>query len=224
MANDTLLNATLNASNATQIDVGTATQLFFSVVIPEIFSRFWIFVSAPFLYPEMWWMLIHLLLTFVLFEFYFERHRGEDLGWTAALANSIVLIFISMELLRSIYGHGPSPFAVVSQIVRDLFTIGLSEHMGMVVLILLLGALGIATAVINYFHFLPRRIAFLVSGHKTVNLLAYFLIVVVWRYVHADPMPLDFVTFVALLLYGALLWFALLVINHFRKGNRQYER
>lgn len=220
MANTTLANATLNATEV--VDVATATQLFFVVVIPEILSRFWTFFVAPFIYPHMWWLLIHLILTFVLFEFYFERHREEDLGWTAALANSVVMIFISMELLRSIYGHEPTPFGVFSHVFRDFLSLGFSEHMGMVALILILGILGVATAVINYFHFLPRKVAFIISGHKTVNLLAYFLIVVVFRYVYAEPIPLDFVTFIAIILYGALLWGILMTVNAFAK-NRSHR-
>lgn len=221
MANATVnatVNATLNASTNATVDVGTATQLFFSVVIPEILSRFWVFVSAPFVYPDMWWLLIHLVLTFVLFEFYFDRHREEDLGWTAALANSIVVIFVSMELLRKMYHHDMSPLQVFSQVIRD--ALAGADHMGLVTLILLLGGFGVATAVINYFHFLPRRVAFLVSGHKTVNLLAYFLIVVVWRSTHGVPIELDFVTFTALAIFGALLWGLIEFANRMRGRHR----
>ena len=203
----------MNATNATEVvDVGTATQLFFTIVIPELFSRFWSFVAAPFVYLEMWWLLIHLVLTFALFEFYFERHRDEDLGWTAALANSVVMIFISMELLRSIYGHKPSPFELFPNLLSDYFALGLNDQMVLVSMILVLGALGIATAVINYFHLLPRKVAFLVSGHKTVNLLAYALIVITWRFTHGTPMPLDGVTLVAVLMYGGLMWLVLTVV------------
>ncbi len=196
-------------------DVGTIVILFFTVVIPELFSRFFVFVAAPFLYPEMWWLLIHLALTFFLFEFYFERHHSENLGWTAALANSVVMIFISLELLRSIYGHYDSPFTVLWNVVQDYFALGLfHEQMVMVSLIFVLLGAGIFTAVINYFHLLPSKLAFIVSGHKTVNLLAYFLIVVVWRFTQDVPIPLDGVTFVAIILYGLLMWSLFFFINH----------
>lgn len=211
------VNQTINASTTVMdaIDMGTVVVLFFTVVLPELLSRLFVFVAAPVLYPEMWWLLIHLALTFFLFEFYFERHHAENLGWTAALANSVVMIFISMELLRSIYGHYDSPFVVLWTVAQDYFTLGFfADQMIMVSLILFLGIAGVATAVINYFHLLPSRLAFIVSGHKTVNLLAYFLIVVVWRYTQEVPIPLDGVTIVAIVLYGLMMWSAFFFINH----------
>lgn len=211
--NQTLVNATVNATST--VDVGTASLLFFTVVLPEIFRRFFVFIAAPFIYPEMWWLLIHLVLTFILFEFYFERHHSEDLGWSAALANSIVAIFISMESLRAIYHHEGSPFTVLIKTFTDLFSQPVFADKSLILfLVLLLGALGIATALINYFHLLPRKVAFIISGHKTINLLAYFLIVVVWRYTHDVPLPIDGITIIALMMFGALLWAILFIINH----------
>jgi len=210
------VNETINATVTTSqvVDMGTIVVLFFTVVIPELFKRLFVFVAAPFLYPEMWWLLIHLALTFFLFEFYFERHHGENLGWTAALANSVVMIFISLELLRSIYGHDDSPFRVFWTIAQDYVALGLfHEQMVMVSLIFLLLAAGAFTAVINYFHLLPGKLAFIISGHKTVNLLAYFLIVVVWRFTQGVPIPLDGVTFVAIILYGLMMWSLFFMVN-----------
>lgn len=218
--NETVMRAA-NTTNVTTADVGTAVQLLFTVLIPEVSSRYFAFITAPFIYPEMWWLLIHLVLTFVLFEFYFERHDGEDLGWSAALANSIVAIFISMELLRAIYHHSGTPWYVLGQALRDMFM--LNEQSLLVTLVLLLGGLGIFTAIINYFHLLPRQFAFLISGHKTINLLAYFLIVVVWRATHGKPIPLDGITLVALFLFGATLWLLLFMVNH-RIKRRKLKR
>ncbi|RME78489.1 hypothetical protein D6774_01045 [Candidatus Woesearchaeota archaeon] len=219
MVNETFVNVT--ASVAPSADIGTATHLFITVIIPEIAKRFFAFLSTPFIYPETWWLLTHLLLTFILFEFYFDRHEDEDLGWGAALANSIVMVFVSMELLRAVYHHEGTPFSVLWNVVQDALTF--SAHPDKVVilaLILLLGILGIVTAVINYFHFLPRKVAFIISGHKTVNLLAYFLIVIVWRYTHGKPLPLDGITLVALFLFGMMMWGILLLVN-FKRAKRK---
>lgn len=219
--NETLVNASSTAITST--DVGTAIILFFTVLLPEVLSRFFVFVAAPFIYPGIWWLLIHLILTFVLFEFYFERHAKEDLGWTAALANSVVMIFVSMELLRSIYGHKDNPFQVFVNVIGDYLSLGLNDQMIIVSLILILGVAGIATAVINYYHLLPRSISFIISGHKTVNLLAYFLIVATWRFVDDNPLPLDGITFFALLLFGAMLWSVIFFISHHRTKKHAHK-
>lgn len=215
--NSTLINSTINATNniTANADVGTAAQLFFTVLIPELFTRFATFIIAPFIYPGMWWLLIHLVLTFLLFEFYFERHNNEDLGWSAALANSIVAIFISMELLRALYHHEGSPFNVLAMVFKDFMTLPFfADKTIIILLVTLLGALGILTAVVNYFHYLPRKMAFIISGHKTINLLAYFLIVVVWRFTHEKPLPIDGVTIFAYAMFGALLWGIIFLINY----------
>jgi hypothetical protein len=220
--NETLLNATTNATQT--VDVATATQLFFTVLIPELFNRFFLFVSAPFVYPEMWWLLIHLVLTFTLFEFYFERHIDEDLGWSAALANSIVAIFISMELLRALYHHEGTPLSVMMNVINDYLTTSwFADEMIILTLVLLLGVLGVITAVFNYFHFLPRKIAFLISGHGTINLLAYSLIVIVFRYSYDNPVPIDGLTLFAVLLFGFTMWSLLFLINHHFKKRKHHK-
>lgn len=217
--NETLTNATATITSST--DLGTAIQLFFTVLVPELFHRYLLFFITPVTHPEMWWLLIHLILTFVLFEFYFERHEEEDLGWTAALANSIVMFFIAMELLRHIYGHSETPLAVLLQVLRDYAGIGFfSQQMMLVSLIILLGSAGMFTAVINYYHLLPRKLAFIISGHKTVNLLAYFLMVVTFRTYHGHEVPLDGVTLVALLMFGATMWAFMKLIVDYKKKRR----
>lgn len=207
-------NQTLNATAQAAPDIGQAVAVVFTVLLPELLGRLFVFIAAPFLYPEMWWLLIHLILTFLLFEFYFARHEGEDLGWSAALANSIVMVFISLELLRALYHHEGTPFSVGMQILRDFWSMGVTDHTAVVGLVLVLLGLGLLTAFINYFHVLPRRIAWLMSGHTTVNLLAYFLIVVVYRWEAGRPLALDGLTVFAALIYGALLWTLIFWINH----------
>lgn len=216
-------NVAIN-STAQSVDIGTATALFFTVIIPAILERLFVFVAAPFLYLDMWWLLVHLILTFVLFEFYFERHEDEDLGWSAALANSIVMIFIGLELIRHLYHHKGNPFGIAIQIAGDFLSQGISEFTFIVLLCILLVVAGFITAGINYFHALPKAIAWLISGHKMVNLIAYFLIVVVFKYDSGSPMPVDGITFVSLALYGALMWSLLFMINGQIKKRRRKKK
>ncbi|MFT4250649.1 MAG: hypothetical protein ACMXYD_04785 [Candidatus Woesearchaeota archaeon] len=224
------MNNTTAVTNATTevlttTDVSEAINLFFTVLIPAVFHKYIMFFTTPFIYPEMWWLLIHLILTFVLFEFYFERHENEDLGWTAALANSVVMMFISMELLRVIYGHTDGPIAVLIQIVKDYFSLGFfSEQMVLVTLILILGIGGIATALINYYHLLPRKLAFMVSGHKTVNLLAYFVMVVTFRRYNGEEFIIDGITITALLLFGATMWLLIYVLASTKKKKKTHHQ
>lgn len=222
------MNNTSVVDNATRlvnessglIDPGTATAAA-SAGLPRVFETLLLFFKAPFIYVDMWWLLVHIILTFVLFELYFEHHHHEELGWSAALANSIVMIFVAMELLRALYGHADSPLTVLGRMATDYFSLGLlSEKMKTVSLVLFLGGLGFFTALINYYHVIPRKLAYLFSGHKTVNLLAYFLMVVVWQNKHGQPLVIDRWTILALLLFGFILFITFKILNGFRRHSK----
>ena len=60
-------------------------------------------VKAPFINQDMLWMLLPLLATLILMEFYLGRYKEEDIGWSEALGNALVLVFVSIDLFRHLY-------------------------------------------------------------------------------------------------------------------------
>lgn len=176
--------------------------------IPLIFTRFWDLIAAPFRHAEMLWIIFPLFFTLIVMEFYYERNKNEELGWGAAVANSLILIFVTIDLIKTSFGHA-TPYTVLRNVMLAIFTEEvLPIEPQVLMLILLLGILGVSVTVINYFHLLPRTVAFGVSGHPPINFLAYFAIAIVYSAHTEHVIPLDLATLAA----GLLLFFIILFI------------
>lgn len=218
MASESVVNETLNASvnatsNATSLlnetimkaaDAAVTMQSF----LPLVFVRLWELLSAPFRHQEMLWIIFPLFFTLIVMEFYYDRHDDEELGWGAALANSLILIIVSIDLLKHSF-HYATPFVVLKEIVLAAFTdANLPLAPQVLILILFLGALGLTITIINYYHLLPRKMAFIISGHPPINFLAYFAIAIVYSTGTSHEIPFDIATLAA----GFLLFIVILVI------------
>ena len=108
-------------------------------ILSTIVERFIDLLDTPAHHPEMLWIVIPLLLIIVLMTVYFAKYRDEELGWNTALGNSFILIFVSIDLFRTIFSDGRSIGAMV------LASILLIES---VVLLF-----------VNFTHFLPKKIS-----------------------------------------------------------------
>lgn len=214
-------NLSLNASNATGLSLAERAGDVVSVgrdFMPLVLQRLWDLIAAPFRHQEMLWIIFPLLLTLIVLEFYFDRHGDEELGWAAAVANSLVLFIVAIDLVKHSF-PGDTPWQVLSQVVLAVFTSAeLSLEPQVLILILFVGTLGVIVTLINYYHLLPRKLAFEVSGHPPVNYLAYLAIVIVYTSHTGHAVPLDIPTLVA----AALLYvFLLLVFFYVRKMYRR---
>ncbi len=219
MAGNATLNASLNstlgaagnATNATGTDLlGKAGDAAVAAkdFLPLVLSRMWDLVAAPFRTQEMLWIIFPLLLTFLVLEFYFDRHGDEELGWAAAVANSLILFIVAIDLVRHSF-RDATPWDVVRTLALALFTKAqLPFAPQVLVLIAFLALMGLAVTLINYYHLLPRRLAFEVSGHPPVNFLAYFAIAIVYSEGTAHEIPLDMASLVA----AALLYVLMLLL------------
>jgi hypothetical protein len=207
------MNATLNGTNTTAQalnstvskagDALSAAQSF----IPLVFLRLWDLITAPFRHAEMLWIILPLFFTLIVMEFYYDRHDDEEMSWGAALANSLVLIFVAIDLIKVSFNNA-TPWAVLKQVVLYIFSDAqLDIAPQVLLLIIFLGCLGIGVTIINYFHLLPKRIAYIVSGHPPINFLAFFAIAIVYSTHTNHPIPFDMATLVA----GALLFVLILL-------------
>lgn len=202
-----VLNATNATGNISGSGMGWTDVLTTSKdLVPLILGRLWDLAAAPFRHQEMLWIIFPLLLTLLVLEFYFDRHGDEELGWAAAVANSLILFIVAIDLVKHSF-HQQSPIEVAKIVFLAVFT---KEQLPLapevLILILFLGVLGVLVTVVNYYHLLPRKLAFEVSGHPPINFLAYFAIVIVYSAGTEHPIPFDIATLVAgVLLYVLLL-------------------
>jgi hypothetical protein len=154
---------------------------FKDVVLPQLWERLTQIVTAPVKHQDMIWIVIPLITALLLMEFYFGRYKREELGWNSALANSLVLIFVSIDLFRRIYGD----FVAIS-------TSTLTQNMTQNLVALAIAIEGFIIMFFDFFHMLPKRMAFMVSSALPINLTAYFAIVFVY-----SKMPFDIYTIIA---------------------------
>jgi hypothetical protein len=200
-------NNTINSSLAATIDKAAAAVGTAQSFIPLVFTRLWELIAAPFRHAEMLWIIFPLFFTLIVMEFYYDRHDDEEMGWGAALANSLVLIFVAIDLIKTSFGN-ETPWVVLKQVMLAVFV-----HEAMPVtpqvlmLIIFVGSLGLGVTLINYFHLLPRKVAYVVSGHPPINYLAYFAIAIVYSTGTEHPIPFDMATLVA----GGLLFILILL-------------
>jgi len=127
--------------------------------------------SSPFHFTDMLWILIPLLFTLFLMELYFGRYKFEELGWNTAFSNTLVLIFVSLDLLRYLYNNGELIFGLKTILVGSVIF------------------LGVILTFFNFFHILPKELGFTISSKFPMNFLALCSLLIIYSRV-----PLDFAT------------------------------
>ncbi len=174
-----------------------STPYFFQHILPVLWERFSEIVSAPFRTPDMLWITLPLLITLFMMEVYFGRYRKEQLGWNTVVGNNLVLVFVSLDLLRRLYGT--SGIAAIPEVF--------ALHHGRTIIAVAVGLSGLLILYYDFFHLLPKRFAFTISSSLAVNLTAYLAIVLIYT-----SMAIDWYTlFAGLLLFAAAAAFFALV-------------
>jgi len=140
---------------------------------------------------NVFWEVLPLVITTIVMVAYFEKYRNEMMGWNSYVANSLVLIFVSIALFKDIYilnGNGAGNY------------IDFPEKS---IAVLFLLSIGLIIARLNFSHILPQKITSYISSPLTVNIIAYLVIL----YVHSN-FKNEWKIFVALV----VLFLALLLI------------
>ncbi len=163
--------------NETTTSIGTVANITWNYLSTDLFNRGTDIVQAPINTPNMLWMLLPLLATLLLMEFYFGRYKDEELGWNTAFGNTLVLIFISIDLFRHLYepsGQTILQFIVTASDIK-------------VIVPLIIAGLAMFLMLVDFFHFLPKKIAYIVSSPAYINLIGLLGIIVVY----SNKIPLD---------------------------------
>jgi len=135
----------------------------------KVLPSMWAILSAPFTSPDMMWIVTPLLISMALMQLYFGRHRNEELGWNTAFGNSISLIFVSVNLLQFVYNQfGWAGFNVLNPVTNKIY------------LIVGLGAISFTQLIINYYHLIPKKIAFFINSAVLTNMTAFISIILVY--------------------------------------------
>ncbi|MBW3014811.1 hypothetical protein KY330_00145 [Candidatus Woesearchaeota archaeon] len=165
--------------------------------LANLWPRFLELVYVPVKHPETIWIITPLVVTLILMQFYFGRYSKEELGWNTAFGNSIVLLFISIDLFRHIYGQ-PG--------YLDLFSF--STIIMKTLVASLVGLTAVWMSFLNFFHVLPEKLAFILSSSLPNNLIAYVGIAVVY-----SDIVFDGTTLLAALMLFAGLWLIFTIVK-----------
>ena len=197
-----MVNATL--VNATTISF---TDKAISYTMEHLLPRLYDLISAPWQNPDMIWILSPMLITLLLMEFYFGRYTKEELGWNTAVGNALVLIFVSIDLFRHIFTTN------LGVVTHAIFIYNLKE----IFIASIIGLSAIWLLLVDFFHLIPKRLAFFISSSLPINLIAYLGIVVVY-----SNFPLDNLTILAALVLLVILHI-LFGLIHFIEPKYKYE-
>jgi hypothetical protein len=158
---------------------------FFAVSIQGVLYRFAQLIAAPFVNPNVLWFALPLIISLIVIELYFGKYKKEELGWNTAVMNALVMIFTSLDLFQFVFNlhKGFLPTITSAKFLIALFVF----------------LMGIGLFLLDFFHKLPKRIAFKISAHLPVNLTAYTALIIIY-----NDVPLDFMTIIALVILMAV--------------------
>ncbi len=175
-------------------------------LIPLLWERFQLLLTAPLTIPDMLWIVTPLLLALLLMEFYFGRYSKEELGWNTAVGNSMILIFVALDLFRFLFGSLRES-AIIYMLYREL----------KIIIALFVGLQGVVLLYENFFHRLPKRISFFISSALPINLTAYIAIVVIYTNI-----PIDLYTIAAAGMLFFLLQGLFGILHYAQKKRKEF--
>lgn len=170
-----MLNETVSAAAS----VVNATSHY---ITDDLYPRGTAIIDAPFKVPEMLWMLIPLIATVVLMEFYFGRYKEEELGWNTALGNALVLTFVAIDLFRHTYE--PTGISIKEALMSG------DEK---IIIAMVLFGFAILLVLLDFLHFLPKKLAYIMGSSSFIHMIAILGIIVVY----SAGIPLDWTTLLA---------------------------
>jgi signal transduction histidine kinase len=139
-------------------------------IVLNLWQSFLKLALAPLNYPELLWIVTPLIMVIIVMTIYFAKYKDEELGWNTAMGNSLILIFVALDLFRSIY------------MKQSLGISNFSVYGSATLLSFLLLLIGMVLMFVNFSHFLPKRLGFLFSSALSINLMAYTFIVLVYAH------------------------------------------
>ena len=137
------------------------------MALQDIYYNIWNFFDLT-TQGSVFWAVLPLLIVAIMTIVYYQRNRLEKVGWDSYFANSLILIFVSFDLLRYIYTLGvPGAANYIDNPFKSFAVIFLLVF-------------GLFISRLNFSHLLPEKITSYVSSPITISLLAYMVIL----YVH----------------------------------------
>lgn len=159
----------------------------------DLLGRLAVLVQAPLTDQHMLWTAVPLLIATLFITLYFGKYKQEELGWNTAFGNTMVFLFVSINIIQYMY-YSTEPGSWGNVISNSIYLSSALALIGVAILLMLL----------TYYHLLPKKVAFFLFSAAPVNVSVYVIMTIIYTSVPADTITL----LAALLLF--LLIFAIL--------------
>jgi hypothetical protein len=166
-----------------------------------ILDRLGDLILAPVVNEDMFWIVIPLIIATLLMTLYFGRYKDEELGWNTAYGNSMIFLFVALDIFRYMYKITDTPS--FWNLVNEPLYLGVTS--------VLLG-IGILLLIVNYYHFLPEKLDFILCSGPPVNVTAYTMLSIVYAKIIPDKF-----TAIAAFLFLIVLMAALRILQLFQR-------
>lgn len=163
---------------------------------------------------DLWWTVFPLIIATIIMLIYFEKYKGEKPGWNSYVANSLVLLFVSVNLFRYLYN------------LDGLGAINYVTHPIKFSVSFFILVLGIIILFLNFEHYLPEKIAMYISSPLTLNLIAYVVVLCVYSGIKAgiSKFLALFILFILLIIILNLLKIPIQMIFLKIKKMKEHEK
>lgn len=163
--------------------------VFLDVVVERLISL----VQAPLNNETMLWTAIPLLIATLFITLYFGKYSKEELGWNTAFGNTMVFLFVSLDILRYIY------YSDGTGSINNLFSNAFYSS-----ITLALVGVAFVLMIITYYHLLPKKVAFFLFSAPPVNVSVYVLMTIVYNQAPADAMTLTAAVILFVIIFAFL--------------------
>ena len=117
---------------------------------------------------EVIWIVLPLVIATFSMIIYFQRYQEEWPGWNTLVANSLVLLFVGMSLLKYLWG------------INDAGAINFIEYYWKFIWSIFIIFIGVIMTSLNFNHYLTKEMSAWISSPITINLVAYAVTLIVY--------------------------------------------
>lgn len=152
-------------------------------------SKYIDIVQFPLSHPEIIPSLLPIMMGLIVVAIYYGRYRYEELGWGAAVSNSLLLMSTGAALVYQLAPEKQAVDYLMTQLSAGLQTV-LTQDIAastvdprFAVAAAIIGFGGLLV-LLDFYHLMPKALAFNVSSGFVVYTLTYIAIAVIYEEMH----------------------------------------
>lgn len=161
-------------------------------MIPEdlpvdvVIEKYAAILQFPINHPEMIPSLIPIIMGLIIVAFYYGRYRYEELGWGAAVSNSLLLTSTGISLLYQLAPDEEVLDYFLTQVMAMIET-GLTQDIAASTVdprfAVAIGIVGFGAFLVflDFYHLMPKKLAFNVSSGFMVYTLTYIAVAAIYE-------------------------------------------